>query len=79
MNLTPLTQADRITPLWRRMRIELRAEIEVLRTSLEKTQPPETTASTRAKLTVLREILALETDRATDARRPQAAPQDVDA
>lgn len=66
---TRLTSADRQTPLWRRLRQELIAEVEILRTDLEKVQTETTTASIRSRLMLLREILALERDPATTAPR----------
>jgi hypothetical protein len=74
-SFTPLTQADRVSPLWKRLRAELIAEREQLRADLERNQPEATTASIRTRLMFVREILALETDPATQARRPMAALQ----
>lgn len=73
-SLSPLTQADAQTPLWKRLRTEMRAEIEVLRDSLEKDTTPELLASIRAKIRVFRDILALEKAPAAAARRPDWTP-----
>lgn len=72
---TRLTAADRQTPLWRRLRQELIAEVEILRTDLEKVQTDATTASIRARLMLLREILALEKDPVPTAPRDHRALQ----
>jgi len=53
-NLTPLTQADRASPLWHRLRAELRLELDALREDLEKKQPEEATASIRTRLVAAR-------------------------
>lgn len=73
--VTPLTPADRQSALWRRLKSEFTTELELLRTDLERTQSEATTASIRTRLQLLREILALERDPATTARRHyDAAP-----
>lgn len=75
---TPLTQAQAVDPLWRRaIKPQLALRLEELRAQLESpSTPPDSTASLRGRIALLKELLALETDRAAQARRQAAESND---
>ena len=74
----PLTQAQAIEHAWTRaIKPQLLERLEDLRTALESTTcTPDSTASLRGRIALIKELLALETDPAK-ARRPQAAEFDA--
>lgn len=56
-----LSRMERQSELWTKLEQHFAGRLESLRNELEKTQPPEATASLRGKVALLREIQALAT------------------
>lgn len=70
-DFTPLTPAQAIDHAWSRaIKPQLRLRLSDLRTALESTTcTPESTASLRGRIALLKELLALETDPAKARRQ----------